>query len=157
MTQQRSSSEATTKQQQSSSKAAAKQQQRAAAAAAAAAATLTELSSFFGFFTGIGQIIGLILPWLFDLGWPLAPWAIAIVFFVWGLVAPNTLRSFYRLWMRFGFVMNFLVTRIVLGVVFFIGLLPYGLVFRLRGQKKVLGEKSLNLIEPLKRTKRAVR
>ena len=82
----------------------------------------------------VAGLFGLILPWLLDLDLPSSPWIIAIVFFAWGLVAPNTLRPFYRLWMRFGFVMNFFVTRIVLGVVFFIGLLPYGLVFRLRGK-----------------------
>lgn len=80
----------------------------------------------------VAGLFGLILPWLLDLDWPSAPWIIAIVFLVWGLVAPNTLRLFYRLWMRFGFAMNFFVTRIVLGVVFFIVLLPYGLVYRLR-------------------------
>ena len=71
----------------------------------------------------VAGLFGLTLPWLFNSDWPLEPWAIAIVFFVWGLVAPSTLRPFYRLWMRFGFVMNFFVTRIVLGVVFFIVLL----------------------------------
>jgi hypothetical protein len=82
----------------------------------------------------VAGLFGLILPWLFNLDWPSSPWLIAIVFFVWGLVAPNTLRSLYRLWVRFAFVMNFLVTRIVLGVVFFIGLLPFRIAFRLRGK-----------------------
>ena len=79
----------------------------------------------------VASLFGLILPWLLDLDWPWEPWVIAIVFFAWGLVAPNTLRPFYRLWMRFGFVMNAIMTRIVLGVVFYAVLLPYGLVFRL--------------------------
>ena len=79
----------------------------------------------------VASLFGLILPWLRDLDWPWEPWAIAIVFFAWGLVAPNTLRPFYRLWMRFGFVMNAIMTRIILGVVFYTVLLPYGLVFRL--------------------------
>ena len=79
----------------------------------------------------VASLFGLILPWLLDLDWPWEPWVIAIVFFAWGLVAPNTLRPFYRLWMRFGFVMNAIMTRIVLGVVFYALLLPYGLVFRL--------------------------
>ena len=82
----------------------------------------------------VASLFGLILPWLLDLDWPSAPWIIAIVFFVWGLVAPNTLRPFYRLWMRFGLVMNFIVTRIVLGIVFYVIVLPYGLVFRLCGK-----------------------
>ena len=79
----------------------------------------------------VASLFGLILPWLLDLDWPWEPWVIAIVFATWGLVAPNTLRPFYRLWMRFGFVMNAIMTRIVLGVVFFAALLPFGLVFRL--------------------------
>ena len=79
-------------------------------------------------------LFGLILPWLLGLDWPSTPWIIAIVFVVWGLVAPNTLRPFYRLWMHFGFVMNFIMTRILLGIVFYVLLLPYGLVFRLCGK-----------------------
>ena len=79
----------------------------------------------------VASLFGLILPWLLDLDWPWEPWVIAIVFATWGLVAPNTLRPFYRLWMRFGFVMNAIMTRIVLSVVFYAVLLPYGLVFRL--------------------------
>ena len=79
----------------------------------------------------VASLFGLILPWLFDLGWRWEPWMIAIVFFAWGLVAPITLRPFYRLWMRFGFVMNAIMTRIVLGLVFYAAFFPYGLVFRL--------------------------
>ena len=79
----------------------------------------------------VASLFGLILPLLFNLDWSLAPWVVGTVFFTWGLVAPNTLRPFYRLWMRFGFVMNAIMTRIVLGVVFYAVLLPYGLVFRL--------------------------
>ena len=82
----------------------------------------------------VASLFGLILPWLLDLDWPWEPWVIAIVFATWGLVAPNTLRPFYRLWMRFGFVMNAIMTRIILWIVFYAVLLPYGLVFRLRGK-----------------------
>ncbi len=80
------------------------------------------------------SLFGLILPWLFDLSWSWIPWAIAVGFFFWGLLAPNTLRPFYRLWMLFGLVMNAVVTRIILGVVFYIVIFPYSLVFRLRGK-----------------------
>jgi hypothetical protein len=80
------------------------------------------------------SLFGLILPWLLKGDWPWEPWMIAAVFFVWGLIAPSTLRPFYRIWMRFGFVMNAIVTRIILGVVFYAIILPYGLAFRLRGR-----------------------
>ena len=86
------------------------------------------------FAAAVASIFGLLLPWLFDRGWPLAPWVIAIVFFVWGLIAPSTVRLFFRIWMRFGFAINAIVTRIILGVVFYIIILPFGLVFRLRGR-----------------------
>jgi predicted membrane metal-binding protein len=82
----------------------------------------------------MASVFGLILPWLLNRNWPWEPWVIAIVFFAWGLVAPKTLRPFYRLWMRFGFMMNAVVTRIVLGVVFYAAIFPYGIVYRLRGK-----------------------
>ena len=82
----------------------------------------------------IAGIFGLILPWLLKQDLPWEPWVIMAVFFVWGLAAPSTVRPFYRLWMRFGFVINAIVTRIVLGAVFYVAILPIGLFFRLRGK-----------------------
>ena len=82
----------------------------------------------------VASLFGLILPWLLKRDWPWEPWVIAAAFFAWGLIAPRTVRRFYRLWMRFGFVMNAIVTRIILGVVFYVVIFPFGLVFRLRGK-----------------------
>ena len=82
----------------------------------------------------VASIFGLILPWLLNRNWPWEPWVIAAAFFVWGQIAPSTVRPFYRLWMRFGFIMNAITTRIILGVVFYVIILPFGLVFRLRGK-----------------------
>ena len=79
-------------------------------------------------------LFGLILPWILKRDWPWEPWVIAAVFFAWGLIAPSTVRFFYWLWMRFAFVMNAIVTRIILGAVFYLVILPFGLVFRLRGR-----------------------
>ena len=80
------------------------------------------------------SFFGLILPWLLNRDWPWEPWVIAAVFFAWGSIAPSTLRPFYRLWMRFGFVMNAIMTRIILGVVFYGVILPFGFIFRVRGK-----------------------
>jgi hypothetical protein len=79
-------------------------------------------------------LFGLILPWVLKRDWPWEPWVVAAVFFAWGLTAPTTVRWFYRLWMHFGFVMNAIVTRIILGIVFYVVILLFGLVFRLRGR-----------------------
>ena len=80
----------------------------------------------------VASLFGLILPWLLKRDWPWEPWAIAAMFFAWGLMAPNSVQPFYRLWMRFGLVMNFIMTRIILGTVFYLMIFPFGLVFRLR-------------------------
>ena len=80
----------------------------------------------------VASLFGLILPWVLKRDWPWEPWGIAIVFFAWGLIAPSTVRPFYRLWMRFGFFMNAIMTRLILGVVFYIVILPFGLAIRLR-------------------------
>ena len=80
----------------------------------------------------VASLFGLILPWLLKRDWSWEPWAIAAAFFAWGLMAPSTLRSFYRIWMGFGLVMNAIMTRIVLGVVFYVVILSFGLVLRLR-------------------------
>ena len=93
------------------------------------------LRNFAWMFAAVVTILfGLILPWLLKRDWPWEPWVIAVAFFAWGLIAPSTVRPFYRLWMLFGFVMNAIVTRIVLGVVFYVVILPFGLAFRVRGR-----------------------
>lgn len=81
----------------------------------------------------VASVFGLVMPWLLKQDWSFGPWLIAVVFFVWGLVAPSTVRPFYRLWMRFGFVMNAIVTRIILGMIFYVVIFLVGLIFRLRG------------------------
>ena len=78
-------------------------------------------------------VFGIFIPLMAGYGFVWIPWAIGGVFILWGLVAPSTVRPFYRLWMRFGMVMSAIVNRIVLGVVFYLILLPFGLVFRVRG------------------------
>ena len=93
------------------------------------------LRNFSWMFSGMVAILfGVILPWFLKQGWPWEPWVIAAAFFAWGLIAPSSVEPFYRLWMRFGSVMNFITTRIILGAVFFIVIFPFGLVFRLRGK-----------------------
>jgi len=78
-------------------------------------------------------VFGIVIPLLTGNGFVWIPWAIGGVFATWGLVVPATVRPFYRLWMRFGMLMSAIVNRAVLGVVFYLILLPFGLVFRVRG------------------------
>ena len=78
-------------------------------------------------------LFGVVLPWLAGLGWPLWPWVLAAVLALWGLLKPASLRPVYRGWMRFGQLASLVMTPLVLGTVFFLVILPAGLVMRLAG------------------------
>ncbi len=54
----------------------------------------------------------------------------ALVFLM-GWIRPGTLRPVFAVWMSFAIILGFIVTRIILGVIFFIIFSPVGLVFRL--------------------------
>ena len=86
----------------------------------------------FGITTGaiVGVLFGVLLPWLFGLGYPLWPWIVFAVLALWGLAAPTTLQPVYYWWMRFGLLLNKVTSPIIMGVVFFVVLLPMALVMR---------------------------
>ena len=79
----------------------------------------------------LGVLFGAALPWLFGFAWPLWPWIVAGVLGAWGLVAPGTLGPVYRTWMRFGLVMGWVMSRVVLSIVFFLLVTPIGFIMRL--------------------------
>lgn len=70
--------------------------------------------------------------------WPMAvPWgflAVAAVFAGLGLIAPGVLRLVLVVWIRFAEGLNWLITRLLLIIVFVFLLTPMGLWFRLRRQ-----------------------
>ena len=70
------------------------------------------------FASGIALIFGLFLPWLFEHPWPLWPWIVAGVFTVTALLLPQALRPVFWLWMKFGHVLGWINTRIILGITF---------------------------------------
>ena len=76
-------------------------------------------------------LFGLILPWLFDLAWPIWPWILAGLLVTSGLVAPMALQPVYKLWMRFGLILSKITTPIIMGLVFFLVITPTGLIRRL--------------------------
>jgi hypothetical protein len=77
-------------------------------------------------------IFGVLLPLLPGLGFRLWPWVLGGFFVSWALAAPASLGPFYRLWMRFGLVLNAITSRLLLGAVFFLAVLPTGLILKLR-------------------------
>ena len=82
----------------------------------------------------IAVIFGLFLPWLFNATYPVWPWLLAVVFILWALISPLTLKFIYILWMRFGLFMNRITTPLLLGVVFYLVIAPMGLVMRVCGR-----------------------
>jgi hypothetical protein len=71
--------------------------------------------------------------------WPAvyAPWpfVIGVVLAVWGLVAPTTLGPLYKGWMTFGLFMGtYIMTPLIMFIVFFGMFMPMGLIMRLFGK-----------------------
>lgn len=90
----------------------------------------------FGFiFAGILVFLfGLLLPWWrsntihfwpFYIGMPIALLATA-----W----PTALRPLYNVWMKFGAVMGFINTRIIMSLLFFVLFTPMAWIFKLLGK-----------------------
>ena len=93
----------------------------------------------FGLITGaiMGGLFGLLLPWLRDRPFPVWPWVVAAILWLWALVAPGSLKLVYRYWMKVGLILGWINTRIILGLAFWLIILPLGLVLRLLNEKTV--------------------
>jgi hypothetical protein len=80
-------------------------------------------------------IFMLLLPWLFGSlvngGLPLWPGGISAILLLLAWFYPLGLYYPYRAWMAFATVMAWFNTRLLLGLVFYLMLLPMGLVLRL--------------------------
>ena len=87
----------------------------------------------FALVTGaiVAVLFGLFFPWVLDVAWPRWPWILAGVLILWGLIAPLSLRPVYRLWMRFGLLLNRIVTPVLLGTIFFLIITPVGVIRRM--------------------------
>jgi hypothetical protein len=96
----------------------------------------------FGLVTGgiIVGLFGLAFPWLFNFALPMWPWVVGGVLAAWALVAPDSLRSPYRVWMRFGLLLSRITTPIVMGAAFFLVIFPIGALMRLLGKDPLVRE-----------------
>ena len=84
----------------------------------------------FGFLFCIVFLIVAVWPLFFSGG--LRLWAIVVsgLFALAALVAPGVLTPLNRLWMKFGALLHKIVSPIVLAILFFVVITPYGLVMR---------------------------
>lgn len=76
-------------------------------------------------------IFWLMIPWLWELKRPLWPFYAAAFFIVTGLVLPIVLKPIHRLWMMLGTVLGWINQRLILGLIFYVFILPMGLVLKL--------------------------
>ncbi|MDF1587600.1 MAG: SxtJ family membrane protein [Gammaproteobacteria bacterium] len=90
----------------------------------------------FGLVTGsiVAVLFGLIVPFLFSSSISKWPWIIAAVLIIWAVIIPMTLKYPYRVWMKFGLIMNWINTRLILGIIFYGLFLPISIVFKLMGK-----------------------
>ena len=90
----------------------------------------------FGLITGglFALIFGLLLPWKFEWQWPIWPWVLFGLLAVLAFAAPMWLNPVYRVWMRIGHMIGSVISRIILGLVFFLVVTPLGLMMRATGK-----------------------
>lgn len=79
-------------------------------------------------------LFGLIFPWLLGVRLPVWPWVVGGTLALWGVVAAPSLRPVYRGWMRFGLLLNKIVSPVVLGILYFGAFTPVALCFKLVGR-----------------------
>jgi hypothetical protein len=85
----------------------------------------------------IAGLFGVLLPWLFERGLPIWPWIVGGVLIAWGLIAPMSLRPLYRGWMRFGLLLNKVMSPLIMSLVFFLIITPLGLIRRMAGHDEI--------------------
>jgi hypothetical protein len=94
-----------------------------------------ELRNFGFIFSSILiGLFGLLLPWLRDRMLPLWPFYIGVPVAVLTALLPAALRPLYLVWMKFGAVMGYINTRIIMSVFFFALLTPAAWLLRVAGK-----------------------
>lgn len=87
----------------------------------------------FGLMTGtiVAVLFGVFFPWVLERHYPIWPWVVLGVLGGWGLIAPESLRPVYRGWVKFGLLLSKVTTPLVIGAIFYVLIVPVGLVMRL--------------------------
>ncbi len=100
--------------------------------------TAADLRSF-GLLTGglAAGIFGLALPLLRRHPLPVWPWIVGGVLIIAALAWPSALRPLYRPWVRLGLVLGWINSRIILTILFFLVIVPMGLIMRALGRDPV--------------------
>jgi hypothetical protein len=82
----------------------------------------------------LALLFGLLVPWWRERPLPWWPFYIGVPMVVLALLWPAALRPLYIVWMKFGAVMGFINTRIIMVVLFYVFFTPIGWLMRLLGK-----------------------
>lgn len=93
----------------------------------------------FGFIMGgmFVLIFGLLFPWIGDKtaqNWPIWPFIVMAIFWVLAIFIPQVLKPINDIWIKVGNVLGWINSRIILGIMFFLLILPIGLILKLFGK-----------------------
>ena len=99
-------------------------------------------SKFGFFFTFIFAVFAAYFFIAANLTWAYVFIALALLFFLITLVNDKLLLPLNKLWMRFGFLIGIIISPIVLGIIFFGVITPYGLIMRLLGRDELRLQKT---------------
>lgn len=92
---------------------------------------LREFSYIFGI--GLPLLIGFLIPLIFRHEFRIWTIFIGLPVFLIGLFCPYKLDYFYRIWMRLGYLLGWINSRIILALVFFFVLQPISFFMKLFG------------------------
>lgn len=59
---------------------------------------------------------------------------LAAAFFIPGLILPSALKPVYKVWMALSVVMGFIMTRVIMIIIFYLIVTPLGLIARITGK-----------------------
>lgn len=90
----------------------------------------------FGLITGAitAVLFGLFFPWFFGVTFPIWPWILFGILSAWALLSPLSLKPVYHNWMLIGILLNKVTTPIILGIVYYLVIVPIGVMMRMRGR-----------------------
>ena len=82
------------------------------------------------FFTSVFLIISFIGYYYYSYNISISFFVLSIIFLVISLIKPKILLPLNKLWMFFGYILNLIISPLVLGLIFFIILTPLALVLK---------------------------
>ena len=93
--------------------------------------TLREFGILIGF--GFPILLGWLIPTLTGHQFRIWTLWVSLIGFIFGLLAPKILYYPYLIWIKLGYILGWINSRIILGLIFLFVLIPIGLVMKIFG------------------------